>query len=138
MSHAGNIAKRVKGRAKAMAKPSIPILGANRLPVVPNSTNRKPMIGPVHEKLTRLRVNAIRKILRRPVVVSDFLSTAMVKRLGRVISNPPKKLAPNTSNIRKKKILNIALVLRAFKALAPKHKVTSNPKATYITTIHTP
>ena len=95
-------------------------------------------MGPVQEKLTKLSVKAIRKMLRIPVVVSDFLSTALVNLLGRVISNPPRKLAPNTSNIRKKKILKTALVLSAFKALAPKHRVTSKPNATYITTIHTP
>ena len=132
------MANTVNGSARAMAKPNMPTVGASRLPVVPNSTSRKPMIGPVQEKLTRLRVKAIRKMLRNPVVDSDFLSTALVNLLGRVISNPPRKLAPNTSSIRKKKILNMALVLSAFRALAPKHRVTNRPNATYIITMLMP
>ena len=45
----GNMANRVNGNASAMAKPNIPMAGAITLPVVETSTNKKPMIGPVHE-----------------------------------------------------------------------------------------
>ena len=88
------------------------------------------MMGPVQEKLTRLRVNAMRKMLSRPVVVPDLRSTALVQLLGRVISKPPRKLAPKTRSMRKKKMLKTAFVLRAFRALAPKTSVTNKPSRT--------
>ena len=87
-------------------------------------------MGPVQEKLTNASVNAIRKILISPVVCSALLSTAVVQLEGRVISNAPKNEMANTTNIRKKKILKMALVERAFSALAPKRSVTAKPKAT--------
>ena len=40
----------MNGKAKAMAKPNIPIAGAITLPVVETCTSRKPIIGPVQEK----------------------------------------------------------------------------------------
>ena len=88
------------------------------------------MMGPVHEKLTRLSVKAMRKMLSRPLVASDFLSTALVQRLGKDISKPPRKLAPKKTSRRKKKMLNTALVLSAFNWLAPKNTVTSSPRST--------
>ena len=106
------------------------MVGAKREPLVPTSTSRKPMMGPVHEKLTRLRVNAMRKMLSKPVVVLDLRSTAVVQLLGSVISKPPRKLAPKTRSIRKKKMLKRAFVLSAFRALAPKRSVTSRPSRT--------
>ena len=130
LSQAGNMAKSVKGRARAKAKPNMPMVGARSEPLVPTSTSRKPMMGPVHEKLTRLRVNAMRKMLKRPVVLPDFLSTAFVQLLGNVISKPPRKLAPKTRSMRQKKMLKTAFVLSAFRALAPKMSVTSSPSRT--------
>ena len=50
----GNMANRVNGNASAMAKPNIPMAGAITLPVVETSTNKKPMIGPVHENETKI------------------------------------------------------------------------------------
>ena len=47
----GNNAKSVKGRAKASAKPSIPIEGARISPESATETSMKPMIGPVLSKL---------------------------------------------------------------------------------------
>ena len=88
------------------------------------------MIGPVQEKLTRLNVKAIKKILRRPAVRSDLRSTAFVHREGSVSSKPPRKLAPKRTSSRKKKMLKKALVLIALSALAPKMRVTSKPKPT--------
>ena len=96
------------------------------------------MIGPVHEKLTSTRVNAIRNMLSKPEVFVALESTALLQLEGSVISNPPKKEAANTSNKRKKKMLNTALVLIAFNALAPNNAVTSNPRAMYITMILRP
>ena len=88
------------------------------------------MTGPVQEKLTKERVKAMRKMLKRPVVLSALLSTALPHDDGRVISNPPKKLAANTKSIKKKKMLKMALVERSLSALAPKMEVTMSPKAT--------
>ena len=129
-SHDGNKAKRVNGNAKAMANPSIPIAGATILPVVETCTNKNPIIGPVQEKDTNESVNAIRKILSNPVVDSALLSTALLHFEGNVISNAPKNEAANTTNIRKKRILKIALVDKAFNALAPKINVIAKPNAT--------
>jgi hypothetical protein len=113
-----------------MANPSIPIVGARMLPLVPSSTNKKPMMGPVHEKDTSAKVNAIKKMLRRPVVASALLSTALLHFEGKVISNAPKNDAANTTSMRQKRRLNTALVERAFKALAPNIKVMAKPRVT--------
>ena len=99
---------------------------------------RKPIIGPVHENDTKTKVNAMRKMLNKPVVDSALLSTALLQDEGNVISNAPKKLAANTTNIRKKRILKMALVDNAFKALAPNTPVIIKPNNTYITTMLTP
>ena len=131
LSQLGNIANRVNGKAKAMAKPSMPMVGANQPPSpVATSTNKKPMIGPVQEKLTNVRVNAIKKIPSKPPVFSALESTALLHEEGRVNSNAPKNEAANTTKSRKKKILNTALVAKEFKALAPKMAVTNKPKVT--------
>ena len=113
-----------------MAKPNIPIAGATTLPVVETSTNKKPIIGPVQEKDTNDKVKAIRNILNNPVVDSALLSTAVLHFDGKVISKAPKNEAAKTTNIRKKNILNTALVDKAFKALAPKISVIATPKVT--------
>ena len=126
----GNMANKVNGKARAKAKPNMPMAGATTLPVVDTSTSRNPMMGPVHEKDTNERVKAIRKMLRRPLVCSALLSTALLHFDGRVISNAPKKEAANTTNIKKNRMLNTALVERAFKALAPKMSVMANPSVT--------
>ena len=121
-----------------MAKPNIPNAGAKIEPVVDTSTKRKPMMGPVQENDTSVRVNAMRKMLSNPLVFSALLSTALLHDAGSVISNAPKNEAANTTSIRKKKILNMALVDKALSALAPKMSVMISPKATYITMIEIP
>ena len=126
----GNIANSVNGKAKAIAKPSMPIAGAMTLPVVETSTNKKPIIGPVQEKETNDKVNAIRKILNKPLVCSALLSTALLHLEGNVNSNAPKNDAAKIISIKQNKILNTALVDRAFNALAPKIKVIAKPHAT--------
>ena len=129
-SHEGKRAKSVKGNAKAMANPSIPTAGAITLPVVDTCTNRKPMMGPVQEKDTNDNVKAIRNMLSKPVVASALLSTALLHLEGNVISKAPKKEAANTTSIRQKKMLKMALVERAFSALAPKIAVMASPSVT--------
>ncbi len=126
----GKRANRVKGKARAMAKPSMPIVGATMLPLVLTSTSRKPMMGPVQLKLTSASVNAMRKMLSKPVELCALPSTALLHELGSVISKPPRKLAPNTTRRRKKKMLKTALVARELRALAPKSSVTSKPSET--------
>lgn len=126
-SHVGKRANSVKGSAKAKANPNIPIAGARMEPVVETSTNRKPMIGPVQENETSVKVNAIRKMLSMPLVLSYLESTALLHDEGKVISNAPKNEAANTTNIRKNRMLNIALVDSAFNALAPNIKVMDRP-----------
>ena len=121
-----------------MAKPSIPMVGARMLPCVLTATNRNPMMGPVHENDTKVRVKAMRKMLSIPLVFSDFWSILLLHDDGRVSSNAPKNEAANTTNRAQKKILNTALVERALRALAPKSMVTTNPNRTYITTMEMP
>ena len=69
-------------------------------------------------------------MLSNPVVASALLSTALLHFEGKVISNAPKNEAANTTNIRKKKILKIALVDKALSALAPNISVMASPNAT--------
>ena len=57
-------------------------------------------MGPVQEKDTSDKVNAIRKMLSKPLVASALLSTAVLHLEGNVISNAPKKEAANTTSIR--------------------------------------
>ena len=68
----GKKANKLNGNAKAMAKPSMPMIGASKEPVVDTSTNKVPIIGPVQEKDTNTRVNAMSKMLKMTEVVSAF------------------------------------------------------------------
>ena len=128
-NHEGKRANSVKGKAKARAKPNMPMAGPTMLPVEATSTKRKPMMGPVQEKLTSDKVKAMRKMLSKPVVFVALESTALLQLLGSVISNPPRNEAANTKRRRKKKMLKMAFVLKAFSALAPNRMVTSKPRA---------
>ena len=130
MSQLGNIANSVNGNAKAMANPNIPIVGARILPDVETSTRRNPIIGPVHEKLTRVSVNAMRKMPSKPPVFSALESMALLHEEGNVSSKAPKNDAANTTSIRKKKMLNQAFVAKLLRALAPQIPVTASPRAT--------
>ena len=127
MSHEGNMAKSVNGKARAKEKPNMPTAGPMRLPEVAKSTSRKPTMGPVQEKLTRASVKAIRKMESSPVVAEALLSTALPHLSGRRISNHPKKLSANITNKRQNRMLNTALVAKALSALAPKMAVTTRP-----------
>ena len=84
----------------------------------------------MQEKDTSDKVNAIRKMLSKPLVASALLSTAVLHLEGNVISNAPKKEAANTTSIRQKRILNTAFVESAFSALAPKTSVIASPSVT--------
>ena len=87
-------------------------------------------MGPVQEKDTSDKVNAIKKILSKPLVASALLSTTVLHLEGNVISNAPKKEAANTTSIKQKRILNTAFVESAFSALAPKISVMASPSVT--------
>ena len=127
----GKRAKSVNGNAKAKAKPTIPTAGAIALPVeVDASTRRKPTIGAVQEKETSVSVKAIRKIPKRPAVLEALESTALFHLEGRVISKPPKKLAPKMRSIRQKMMLKTAFVDKLFSALAPKSPDMTSPSVT--------
>ena len=61
----------------------MPTVGASwPPPEVETSTKRKPMMGPVHEKLTRASVKAMRKMLNKPVVFEALASIALPHEVG--------------------------------------------------------
>ena len=126
-SQAGKRAKRVKGRARARAKPNIPRAGASQLPLVVVSTSNNPMMGAVQENDTSTRVKAIRKMDSRPLVWVALVSTLLAQLSGSLISNQPKKERANTTSNRNRKMLNTALVDMALSVSLPKRAVTSNP-----------
>ena len=123
------MAKSENGMAKAKAKPNMPTAGPTQLPDVTVSTNSRPMIGAVQEKLTSTRVNAMRKIESRPVVLLALESTLLAQLSGNLISNQPKKLTAKITSKRNRKILKTALVESALSVLGPKIAVTPIPRA---------
>ena len=148
-SHEGKRAKSVNGKAKARAKPSIPMAGATHCPLVAVSTNSSPMIGAVHENDTSTSVSAMRKMERYAVShwhfavgcwlsSSALASTLLDHDAGRRISNHPKNDRAKITNSRNNPTLTTALVDSAFSVLAPKMAVTNSPSARYITTMLIP
>ncbi|CAI8353756.1 MAG: Uncharacterised protein [Flavobacteriia bacterium] len=67
------------------------------------------MIGPVQEKLTSERVNAMKKMPAKPPLL-EASSALFTQLLGSVISKAPKKESAKTKNSRKNKMLNQGLV----------------------------
>jgi hypothetical protein len=88
---AGNSAKTVKGAAKAIPKPAIPIVGRNTSPDAA-STSNAPTMGPVHENDTITVVSPIKNDAIIPPL-SAFESAAETHLLGKTISNAPKNEA---------------------------------------------
>ena len=127
-NHVGKSANNVNGKARATAKPNMPTAGPMKLPEVLTSTSKKPIIGPVHEKETSARVNAIRNILNSPLVDEALLSTLLVHEDGKVISNHPKNERAKTTRSKKKRILKTAFVASALRLLAPKMAVIARPR----------
>ena len=125
----GNMANRVNGSARARAKPNMPTAGPIQLPEVTVSTSRRPMIGAVHEKDTRARVKAMRKIEMRPVALDALVSTELAHPSGSFISNHPKKDRAKTTRSRKRKMLNMELVESSLSLLGPKTRVMMMPNA---------
>ncbi len=96
------------------------------------------MMGPVHEKLTRVRVNAMKNMLSRPVVLSAVASILLAHFEGSFMSNAPKKLMANIMRRMKNIMLQVALVARSLSFAGPHIAVTSMPRATYMTIIDRP
>ena len=65
----GNRAKKMNGKAKALPKTAMPRIGRNNSPPA-EVTSKVPTIGPVHEKDTRVSVNAMKKTPRKPPFLS--------------------------------------------------------------------
>ena len=137
-SQLGNMAKSVKGRAKARAKANMPMVGPTQLPLVAASTNSRPTMGAVQEKLTSTRVKAMRKMESRPVVLEALLSTLLPHEEGSVSSNHPKKLTAKTTSSRKKNTLNTALVASELSVSGPKRAVTTRASKRKMTMMETP
>ena len=79
----GKAANKVNGIAKALENPSITTNGPKEL--VADWTNAEPIIGPVQEKETNAKVNAMKKIPKRPPL-SAMVLLLLAHELGNVIS----------------------------------------------------
>ena len=86
------------------------------------------MMGPVHENDTSASVNAMKKMLSRPVVVSAFESMELDHFDGRVMSKPPRNEMPNTTSRAKNARLNHALVASSLSFDGPKISVMAMPR----------
>src|SRR5690606_29788613 len=122
LSIEGKKAKSTKGIARAMENPSMPIAGPSRSPLEAASTSSVPMIGPVQEKDTNARLNAMKNNPNNPPL-SDCASILLTKELRSVSSKDPKKETANTTSMRKNRKLKTPFVDRAFKAPEPKAMV---------------
>ena len=91
------------------------------------------MMGPVHENDTNTSVNAMKKMLRKPVVDSALLSIALDQRDGSFISNAPKNDTAKTTRSAKNSTLNSAEVAISLSLLAPNAMVMAMPSTRYIT-----
>ena len=127
-NHPGKAANSAKGKAMANENPNIPIIGAIP-PCEAACTNKEPTIGPVHEKDTMAKANAIKKIPTKPLR-SAWASILVLHELGRVISKAPKNEIEKTTKIKKNIMLNKKLLENAFSTSAPKIAVTTVPNNT--------
>src|ERR1035437_876875 len=125
VSHDGKSANRVKGKAKAKEKPSIPMMGMMTFPPA-EATSMAPTMGPVQEKETSTKVKAMKKAPANPPL-SACLSALLIIQFGRVISNIPKKEKAKKRKIRKKKTFGIQWVLRKLAKMAPRVTATTVP-----------
>ena len=129
LSQPGKAANKIKGRERAKLKPNMPTAGPRSSPLTAVATKSWPMRGPVQLKLTKARVNAMKKIPRIPLRW-DWSSALLTQDEGSVISKRPKKLRAKTTKSTKKARLKKGLVAMAFKASAPKVIATRSPRAT--------
>src|SRR5690554_5695700 len=103
LSHSGKTANKPKGMANANEKANIPKIGWRISPPA-EAIRIEPTIGPVQEKETRTKVNAIKKIPVSPPL-SPFASILLTNPLGKVSSNIPRKASAKKMNTRKKNTL---------------------------------
>ena len=82
-----------------------------------------------NREAARLSGVPIKKIEIIPVAFDAFESTLLAQLSGSLISNHPKKLTAKITSNRNRKMLNMALVDKAFSVLGPKIAVTSRPSA---------
>ena len=97
----GKAANKPNGSAKPIEKPSIPRNGASISPVAPALKSSGPIKPLVHEKETKVNVNAIKKIPRYPPL-SLCASILFTNDDGNTISNAPKNEKAKTINNTKK------------------------------------
>ena len=104
----GNMANNAKGKPKAMPNPAAPAVSGHA-PWSATPVNKVPSIGPVQEKDTMARVNAIKKMPPQ-LPIPDFECARFTIPLGSVSSNKPKNDKANTIKMRKKIIFSKTLV----------------------------
>jgi predicted permease len=115
--------------ASAEEKPIIPIAGPIMLPLVEDSTNKVPIIGPVHENETKLKVKAMKKIPIKPPL-SAFPSALFTHLLGIRISNAPKNEKAKIMKMEKNSKFIQTFVDKSFKPEGPMIAVITNPIVT--------
>ena len=96
----GNKANMVNGRAKANPNPNIPIVGLSISPLVA-STNKTPIIGPVHENATKTVVSPMKNDESTPPL-STLESALLTHFDGRIISKAPKNEAAKSDKQQEK------------------------------------
>jgi hypothetical protein len=134
----GKIANKVNGKASAVENPAIIIAGPSIEPELKACTKDEPIIGPVQEKETKAKVNAMKNIPIKPPL-SDWLSALFTHFEGILISNAPRNENANTMKIAKKIIFIYTLVESAFSADGSfETRVIINPSDTYIAMMEKP
>ena len=126
-NHVGNTANNAKGIPKANPKPSIAELNWNATAdpepeaVNPVLAKAAPKTGPVHEKDTRAKVKAMKKIPKIPPTL-EAESTLFNNLLGRRISKYPKNDIAKTVNTKKNIKFNQTFVEIWFNISASREK----------------
>lgn len=134
----GKKAKMEKGRARPRAKPPMPTAGPTMEPLEAASTRSVPIMGPVHEKETRTRVNAMKKMLSTPEVDSALPSAALLHLEGNLMSKAPKNEMAKRTRRAKNIRLNTALVAISLSLPAPNISVIAMPSIRNMTMMESP
>ena len=132
----GKIASKVNGNEKAKEKESIPKIGLICKPLA-DWTNILPTNGPVQEKETSTRVNAIKNTPIRPPSW-DFLSKDVIIFEGMVSSKNPIRESPKRTNSKKKIKFGIQDVASSFADCGPIIKDKKTPRKVKINIIERP
>ena len=111
----GNIANNAKGSPSATPNPAIPEVNCQAPPSEDREpASKDPRIGPVHEKDTIDKVNAIKKTPRIPPIPSPLV-VELVHAAGNANSKYPKNEKAKTIKMIKKMTFNHTLVEISFK-----------------------